>query len=118
MVALGVHAVFTTAATATWTVLAGDVARPAGTEIEQRRLIMVLIGVLAGAAIGALLLSALRLWMPLLPVLLTTGVALVARARVEAYRDTDRETISAAPRPRAPGLGRSGVAQRPLPGGR
>jgi uncharacterized membrane protein YoaK (UPF0700 family) len=118
MVALGVHAVFTTAATATWTVLAGDAARPAGTGIERRRLFMVLIGVLAGAAIGALLLSGARLWMPLLPVILTTGVALVARARVEEYRDPDREAISAAPHPRARGYGRSGVAKGPLPGGR
>lgn len=117
-VALGVHAVFTTAATATWTVLTGDFAHPSGTAIERRRLIMVLIGVLAGAAIGSLLLSAARLWMPLLPVLLTTGVALVARARVEAYRDPTREAISAAPHPRARAYGRSGVARGPVPGRR
>lgn len=117
-VALGVHAVFTTAATATWTVLTGDVAHPSGMKIERRRLVMVLIGVLAGAAIGALLLSGARLWMPLLPVLLTAGVALVARARLEDYRDPGREEISAAPHPRARSYGRSRVARGALPGGR
>jgi uncharacterized membrane protein YoaK (UPF0700 family) len=109
-VALGVHAVFTTAATATWTVLTGDIAHPSGTSIERRRLILVLVGVLAGAAIAALLLSAARLWMPLLPVLLTAGVALVAHARIEGYSDPEREAISAAPHPQVRGYGRSRVA--------
>ena len=48
-VALGVHAVFTTAATATWTVLAADAAHSSETRIERRRLAMVLAGTLVGA---------------------------------------------------------------------
>ncbi len=51
-VALGVHAVFTTAATATWTVLLGDAAHWSATRIERRRLALVLGGLLLGALIG------------------------------------------------------------------
>src|ERR1700729_1334447 len=66
-VALGVHAVFTTAATATWTVLVGDAAHWSMTPIERRRLALVLGGMLLGALAGALLLSHVRSLMPLLP---------------------------------------------------
>ena len=78
-VALGVHAVFTTAATATWTVLVGDAAHWSTTPIERRRLALVLGGMLFGALAGALLLTHARLWMPLLPALVTGGVAVTAR---------------------------------------
>src|SRR6202008_5115272 len=47
-VALGVHAVFTTAVTATWTVLVGDVAHWSSTRTERRRLTLVLGGTLLG----------------------------------------------------------------------
>ena len=47
---------------------------------------------LADAA-GALLLAHARLWMPLLPVLLTGGVALVARRSVQDHVDLARITI-------------------------
>ena len=114
-VALGVHAVFTTAATATWTVLVGDAAHWKSTATERRRLAMVLVGVLLGALVGALLLAHLRLWMPLLPVLLTAGVALAARRSIEDHADSTRTTVSTAPHPRTRAFGRSrdpGAASR------
>ena len=106
-VTLGVHAVFTTAVTATWTVLVGDAAHWSATGNERRRLTLVLSGTLLGALLGALLLAHLRLWMPLLPVLLTTGVAVVAHRTVELYIDPRRDTVSAAAHPLDRAFGRS-----------
>jgi uncharacterized membrane protein YoaK (UPF0700 family) len=106
-VALGVHAVFTTAATATWTVLVGDTAHRAGTRTERRRLALVLGGTLLGALGGALLLAHARPWMPLLAPLLTGGVALVAHRSVEGYVDSARTARSAAQHPRTRAFGRS-----------
>jgi uncharacterized membrane protein YoaK (UPF0700 family) len=106
-VALGVHAVFTTAATATWTVLVGDTAHWAATRTERRRLLLVLAGMLLGALAGALLLEHARLWMPLLPPLLTGGVALAAHRSVEGHVDPARTVLSAAPHPRTRAFGRS-----------
>src|ERR1700759_2008466 len=106
-IALGVHAVFTTAATATWAVLVGDAAHWSATQTERRRLVLVLSGVLLGALAGALLLAHARLWMPLLPVLLTVGVALTARRSLEAPVDPTRTTLSADPHPLARAFGRS-----------
>lgn len=106
-VALGVHAVFTTAATATWTVLAGDAAHWSGTRIERRRLAMVLGGTLIGALAGALLVAHARLWMPLLPALLTAGVAVAGRCLVEPHTDATRTTMSCAPHPSTRAFGRT-----------
>jgi uncharacterized membrane protein YoaK (UPF0700 family) len=106
-VALGVHAVFTTAATATWTVLVGDSAHWSSTRIERRRLALVLVGTLLGALAGSLLLAHARLWMPLLPVLLTAGVAAIAHRSIEGHVDADRASVSAAPHPAERAFGRS-----------
>jgi uncharacterized membrane protein YoaK (UPF0700 family) len=113
-VALGVHAVFTTAATATWTVLVGDTAHWSATRIERRRLTMVLVGTLVGALLGALLLAHARLWVPLLPLLLTAGVAVAARDSVEGHVDAARSTVSAAPHPLDRGFGRSAREPGPM----
>jgi uncharacterized membrane protein YoaK (UPF0700 family) len=106
-VTLGVHAVFTTAVTATWTVLVGDAAHWSATRTERRRLTLVLGGTFLGALAGALLLDHLRLWMPLLPVLITGGVAIAAHRTVEQSLDSGRNTVSAAPHPRDRAFGRS-----------
>lgn len=117
-VTLGVHAVFTTAVTATWTVLVGDAAHWSATRTERRRLTLVLGGTLLGALVGALLLAHLRLWMPLLPVLVTSGVAVAARHSIERFVDSTRTTVSSAPHPLDRGFGRSAGASPSVPDGR
>jgi uncharacterized membrane protein YoaK (UPF0700 family) len=117
-VALAVHAVFTTAVTATWTVLVGDAAHWSATRTERRRLTLVLAGTLLGALVGALLLAHLRLWMPLLPLLLTGGVAVAAHQSVEQAVDPARATVSAAPHPLNRGFGRSPGEPPSMPHGR
>jgi uncharacterized membrane protein YoaK (UPF0700 family) len=118
VVALGVHAVFTTAVTATWTVLVGDSAHWAATRVERRRLVLVLGGTLLGALVGSLLLAHLRLWMPLLPILLTGGVAVAAHQSVEQYVEPTRSTVSAPPHPLDRSFGRSPGGSPSLPRGR
>jgi uncharacterized membrane protein YoaK (UPF0700 family) len=117
-VALGVHAVFTTAVTATWTVLVGDAAHWSATRTERRRLTLVLGGTLLGALGGALLLAHLRLWMPLLPALLTSGVAVAVHRRVEQSVDATRTAVPVAPHPLDRGFGRSPGEPPSAPDGR
>jgi uncharacterized membrane protein YoaK (UPF0700 family) len=117
-VTLGVHAVFTTAVTATWTVLVGDAAHWSATATERRRLTLVLAGTLLGALAGALLLAHLRLWMPLLPALLTAAVATAAHQSVEQYVDPARITVSAAAHPLDRAFGRSDSNPSSMPHGR
>jgi uncharacterized membrane protein YoaK (UPF0700 family) len=117
-VTLGVHAVFTTAVTATWTVLVGDAAHWSATRTERRRLTLVLGGTVLGALVGALLLAHLRQWMPLLPALLTAGVAVCAHRSVERYVDPTRSTVSAAVHPLERGFGRSAGDASARPGAR
>jgi uncharacterized membrane protein YoaK (UPF0700 family) len=116
-VTLGVHAVFTTAVTATWTVLVGDAAHWSATRTERRRLTLVLTGTLLGALAGALVLAHLRLWMPLLPALLTGGVAVAAHRNIEQYVDPTRSSLSAGPHPLDRAFGRSPDEPPPMPDG-
>jgi uncharacterized membrane protein YfcA len=110
--------VFTTAATATWTVLVGDTAHWAGTRTERRRLALVLGGTLIGAVAGALLLAHARAWMPLLAPLLTGSVAVAAHRSVEGHVDPARTGLSAAPHPQARAFGRSPDEAGAASGGR
>jgi uncharacterized membrane protein YoaK (UPF0700 family) len=66
----------------------------------------------------ALLLAHLRLWMPLLPVLLTSGVAVAAHQSVEQYADPTQTTVSAAPHQLNREFGRSPGEPPSMPHGR
>jgi uncharacterized membrane protein YoaK (UPF0700 family) len=98
---LGVRAVFTTAATATLAALSGDLADWSSSSAERRRLAAVIVGLVAGAAIGALLVDHARTWAPVFPLAVTTLVVVaaafafgsahgVARQRPVQPRDDDR----------------------------
>lgn len=80
---LGVRASFTTAATATLAVFAGDVAGWKASTEERVRLAAVAIAVVAGGAIGALLIDHARNWAPLFPLLVTAAAVSVAHGRLE-----------------------------------
>jgi len=78
--ALGVRAVFTTAATATLTVLMGDLGAWSQSPGEGARLGAVLAGLIGGAAVGALLFDRQRLYAPIFPVA-ATGCVIAAAVR-------------------------------------
>jgi uncharacterized membrane protein YoaK (UPF0700 family) len=78
---LGVRADFTTAATATLAVLMGDLAGWSQTRGERRRLAATIIGLFAGAAIGALLVLEARTWAPVFP-LVVSGLVVMATVLV------------------------------------
>ena len=107
---LGVRAVFTTAATATYTALMGDLSRWSEAREERRRVAVVLCGLVGGALGGALLLEHVRTWAPVLPLALTTIVVAAATVRgrmpvvVRAARPervTARRILATAPERRA-----------------
>jgi uncharacterized membrane protein YoaK (UPF0700 family) len=75
---LGVRAVFTTATTATWAVLMGDLSSSSSSRGEARRLAAVIVGLLAGAVAGAFLFSHARVWAPVLPLAVSSVVVAVA----------------------------------------
>lgn len=78
---LGVRADFTTAATATFTVLMGDLAGWSQMRSERRRLAACLMGLLVGATVGGVLFVNARTWVPAFPVMVTglvIGVVAVA----------------------------------------
>ena len=85
MLRLGVRAVFTTAATATWTALMSDIA--SGTAHQRARdmgrLAMVVVALVAGAAAGAVLMVHARTAAPVLAPALTALVAATAAVRFE-----------------------------------
>jgi uncharacterized membrane protein YoaK (UPF0700 family) len=74
---LGVRAVFTTAATATWAALMGDLSGWSQSGGERRRLAAVILGLLVGAAVGGLLVVHARTWAPLFP-LVVSGLVVIA----------------------------------------
>jgi uncharacterized membrane protein YoaK (UPF0700 family) len=76
--ALGVSAVFTTAATATLIVLASDLGAWTQSATELRRLAGVIVGLLAGAAFGAVLLVHARPYAAVLPLVISALVVATA----------------------------------------
>jgi uncharacterized membrane protein YoaK (UPF0700 family) len=79
--AVGLRGVFTTAATATVATLMGDVSAWSDTRRERRRLTGVLCGLVAGAGAGGYLVVHERPVAPLLPLLTTGAVVLMAAWR-------------------------------------
>ena len=80
---LGLRAIFTTAATATFSVLVGDLTgwqQPSG---ERLRLASILVGLLIGAGLGAALVVHARSWAAVFPVAVT---ALVVATATVAFR--------------------------------
>jgi uncharacterized membrane protein YoaK (UPF0700 family) len=75
---LGISGVFTTAATATLTVLAGDTAHWSTTRPDRRLLVRLLLSIVVGSACGGLLVLHARDVAPLLSLLTTTVVVVVA----------------------------------------
>ena len=76
---LGVRAVFTTAATATWAVLMGDLSSwSSSSKDETRRLAAVLVALFVGAVAGTLLMAHARSWAPALPLAVSGLVVAVA----------------------------------------
>jgi uncharacterized membrane protein YoaK (UPF0700 family) len=91
IIALGVRAVVTTAATGTLAVLMGDLARWPHPQIERQRLAAMLAAVAAGATTGALLMLHARVWAALFPAAVT---ALVVAAAAAAFLGTRRVSSS------------------------
>jgi uncharacterized membrane protein YoaK (UPF0700 family) len=86
---LGLQGVFTTAATATFTVLSGDSAQWANTAPERHRLAALLVALTCGAVAGALLIVHARTLAPVLPLLASTLVVAVASRFREATSAPD-----------------------------
>jgi uncharacterized membrane protein YoaK (UPF0700 family) len=79
--ALGVRALFTTAATATVAILMGDVAGWSQSKGERLRLLTAIVGLFAGAIVGAVLVVHALAWAPVFP-LATTALVVTAAALV------------------------------------
>ena len=75
---LGVRAVFTTAVTATWAILMGDLSGWSQSSGERRRLSAVIAGLVVGAAVGGLLVVHARTWAPLFPLAVSAMVVVAA----------------------------------------
>jgi uncharacterized membrane protein YoaK (UPF0700 family) len=75
---LDVSGVFTTAATATYIFLIGNVAGDRPANLERRRWFGVLASLLIGATAGGLMLSEAPVYAPILPLIITLGVVAAA----------------------------------------
>jgi uncharacterized membrane protein YoaK (UPF0700 family) len=91
---LGVRAVFTTAATATLTVLMGDLSAWSKSGRERRRLGAVVTALFTGAVIGALLVEHARTWAPVFPLAVSAFVVATA-ARAFGGRPTPARGVAA-----------------------
>jgi uncharacterized membrane protein YoaK (UPF0700 family) len=86
---LGIQGVFTTAATATLAVLMGDTAHWSNTRPDRRVLAGILAALVAGAALGGALVVHARSYAPLLPLLASSSVVVIAAL---AFHDTHSAT--------------------------
>ena len=86
---LSVPGVFTTAATATLTILMSNIASLPRSTIERQRLAGVLVSLLAGATAGSLLLVHVRTYAPILPLGITILVVATAAIAPWAHNASD-----------------------------
>jgi uncharacterized membrane protein YoaK (UPF0700 family) len=91
---LGIQGVFTTAATATFTVLSGDSAHWSNTEPERRRLAALLVALTVGGVAGGLLMVHARDFAPLLPLCASALVVVVAALGFPASRRATRTPVA------------------------
>jgi uncharacterized membrane protein YoaK (UPF0700 family) len=98
---LGVRAVFTTAATATWAVLMGDLSGWSQSSGERRRLSAVVVGLFAGAVAGAFLVVHARTWAPAFPLMVSGLVVASAALAFHGRRLPRSTTASRTPSPSA-----------------
>jgi uncharacterized membrane protein YoaK (UPF0700 family) len=109
---LGIQGVFTTAATATFTVLSGDSAHWSNTEPERRRLATLLIALTAGAVAGGLLVVHARDIAPLLPLCASGLVVGIAALHFPASHRVAERSVPEDSRGRLTGVGLGGRAGR------
>ena len=93
---LGVRAVFSTAATATWTALMGDLATWSQTRDERHRLASILVALFAGAVAGAVLVVDARAWAAVLPLAISTSVVAVAASRLHPASSGRQDRLATA----------------------
>jgi predicted MFS family arabinose efflux permease/uncharacterized membrane protein YoaK (UPF0700 family) len=109
---LGIQGVFTTAATATFTVLSGDAAHWANHQPERRRLAALLLALTGGAVAGAVLIDNARSLAPVVPLVSSTLVvsfaAVLGGARAQRSRSERTSPESAPPRGLSLRVGRRG----------
>ena len=90
---LGVRGVFTTAATATLAILAGDLSGWSQPSAERRRLAAVVIGLFAGAVTGAALFVHATSWAPVFPFAVTALVVAAATFSFQTGRLPGHRTV-------------------------
>jgi uncharacterized membrane protein YoaK (UPF0700 family) len=86
---LHVDGVFTTAATATFIFLVGDIANRPATGAERRRLAGVLVSLFVGATAGGLLLVHAHVYAPVLPFALTVAAVVTAAIALPDHGSED-----------------------------
>jgi uncharacterized membrane protein YoaK (UPF0700 family) len=91
---LGLQGVFTTAATATFTVMSGDTAEWATTQPERRRLAALLVALIVGAIAGAALIVHARDLAPVLPLVISTLVVAAASRFRESLSAPNRPSLA------------------------
>jgi uncharacterized membrane protein YoaK (UPF0700 family) len=97
---LHVEGVFTTAATATIILLAGDLANWSATAAERRRLAGVLASLFIGATAGGVLLVHAPLYAPVLPFVMTVAVVATAATVLRESDAADEPDAATASSPR------------------